>query len=456
VPDERNFFADPLWAELHDREPVTKDGLSYQKPRKASGESQLDVLQKPFSEAERKTLEEEFPDFAPLDGEKKKLAVIRKHWDAARKSGDTTQAAQFVLKALAPSEPVVSRLRELGERPDAYYPLVYEDGPAMAIEHGVPVLFASQWLHLHGMALLALGRTDEAFRDAQLIFRLAKALEPEHTFIVMLVDMSVVNLAASLVREGIRDHAWTEAQLVEFDRDLARIDIPRRLAGALRMERANWLEATIPLVEKSGMETLSGFVGREERTAYERALARPSFWFYRTYWLPGDKIFYSQSIQNWVEALDQVPEDGMREGFFPDFSKEYLEEDPSNMGKLRRIVSLLSLPSLSNSFRRGARIQTEIYQARIAIALERYRMKYGEYPEKLDAVVPEFLAKLPIDLVTMEPYLYRREASGAFALWSVGWDEIDDDGTPGKKDAEGDWVWGHQPGQVPAKDGKKE
>lgn len=456
VPAERNFFADPLWVELHDREPVKKDGMTYQKSRKPPGESQLDVLQRPFSEAEKKALEEEFPAFAPLDGKEKKLAVLRKHWEAARKSGNTTRAARFVLEALAPSDPVISRLRELGERPESYYPLAYEDGPAMSLEHVTPMLYASQWLQLHGMTLLALGRTDEAFLDGQLMFRLAKALEPERTLIVVLVDMTIVNLAAGVVRQGIRDHSWNEAQLVEFDSDLARIDLPRRLAGGLRAERALWLDVTIPLVLKGGLDTINGLVGRDERTTYQKVMARPTFWIYRTYWLPGDKTFYAQSIQSWVDTLEQVPSEGMREGFFPNFAKEYREDNPSGWGSLRRLMSVLSLPALTGSIRKAARVQTDVSQTRIAIALERYRMKHGEYPEKLDAVVPEFLEKLPLDLVTMEPFLYRREASGKFMLWSIGWDEIDDDGTPGKKDDEGDWVWAYQAGELPAKEVKKE
>lgn len=454
VQDERNFFADPLWAELHDREPVRKDGITYQETRKKSEEWALDVLKKPFDAAERKSLETEFPAFVPLDKNKTKQAALRSHWEAAQKSSDTALAARFVLKALAPTEPVIMRLRELGARPEAYFPLSHKDGPLMAVEHVVPILYSSQWLQLHASALLALGESEAAFRDVQLIFRLARSLGQDTILIAILVDMTTVNLAAGVVGRGIRDHAWSEAELVEFDRELARIDLPARLAVGLRAERAYFLEATIPLVKEGGMPFLRKMSGVEQADGFSAGMGRPVFWVYSLYSMPGDKIFYSQAIQQWVEALDLAPGKGMRPGYFFDFASDYRENNPSNWDKARRISSLLSLPSLMGSFRKAAKVQTDVSQTRIAIALERYRMKHGEYPEKLDAVVPEFLAKLPLDLITMEPFHYRREASGKFTLWSVGWDEIDDEGAPGKKDDEGDWVWGAVAGEASPQKGE--
>jgi hypothetical protein len=433
VPDERNFFADPLWAELYDREVLWSDGVSFQKARKPPEEWAIDALQKPFDAAERKALEEEFPAFAPLEADKKKLTVIRRHWNAAKKSGDTTQAAKFVLKALAPTEPVMERLRELGGRPEAHFPLVHEDGPVISIEHISPILYVSEWLQLRSWALVAEGRSGEASRDVLLVFRLSRALEQEQVLMVVLVDMTVISIATNMVGRGIRDHAWSEPELVEFDRQLAQFDIPKRLGGGLRSERAVTLEILIPNARK--------FFPPKDNNARTKALAELGMWLYSTYWQSADKVFYARSIQQWLEVLEQAPTIGMNPGLFPDFADDYRKKHPSGWSWLQRRGSLWSLPTLTGCFRRGARTQVDVFQTRIAIALERYRMKYGEYPEKLDAVVPEFLATMPLDPVTMKPFLYRREESGKFVLWSVGWNEIDENGVPGKKDEEGDWVW---------------
>lgn len=100
--------------------------------------------------------------------------------------------------------------------------------------------------------------------------------------------------------------------------------------------------------------------------------------------------------------------------------------------------------------------QTEINLALIACALERFRMAHGHFPEALDALAPEFLEKLPHDIINDEPLKYRLNEDGRFTLYSVGWNEEDDGGTyPSRETSSakqfrelseyhpetGDWVW---------------
>jgi hypothetical protein len=66
-----------------------------------------------------------------------------------------------------------------------------------------------------------------------------------------------------------------------------------------------------------------------------------------------------------------------------------------------------------------------------------------EYPEDLQALVPQFISQLPKDTLSGAPYKYRRDGD-SFALYSVGWNEQDDGGVPGRvlfDDKSGDWTW---------------
>jgi hypothetical protein len=88
--------------------------------------------------------------------------------------------------------------------------------------------------------------------------------------------------------------------------------------------------------------------------------------------------------------------------------------------------------------------QTVANQAAIACALERYRLAKGQFPETLFSLTPQFIERVPTDVITGEPYKYRRTAGGQFVLYSVGWNGKDDGGVPGKRlfdESEGDWVW---------------
>ena len=102
------------------------------------------------------------------------------------------------------------------------------------------------------------------------------------------------------------------------------------------------------------------------------------------------------------------------------------------------------LPALGNLPLKAAAAQTTTDQAALACALERFRLANGQFPEKLEALAPRFLQRFPNDIITGDSLKYRRTDDGRFVLYSVGWNEKDDGGTPGKTlfdEAQGDWVW---------------
>jgi hypothetical protein len=102
------------------------------------------------------------------------------------------------------------------------------------------------------------------------------------------------------------------------------------------------------------------------------------------------------------------------------------------------------LPELSKLPLKAAVAQTTTDQAALACALERFRLSNGQFPDKLDALAPRFVPQLPNDIITGDSLKYRRTDGGLFVLYSVGWNEKDDGGTPGKMlfdEKQGDWVW---------------
>jgi hypothetical protein len=111
------------------------------------------------------------------------------------------------------------------------------------------------------------------------------------------------------------------------------------------------------------------------------------------------------------------------------------------------MLEKLMLPALGNAAKKFAAGQNSVNLARVAIALERYRLAHGEYPESLAVLSPQFIAKLPHDIINDQPLHYRRTSDGQFVLYSVGWNGTDDGGEVGftkggSMDVNtGDWVW---------------
>jgi hypothetical protein len=80
--------------------------------------------------------------------------------------------------------------------------------------------------------------------------------------------------------------------------------------------------------------------------------------------------------------------------------------------------------------------------ARVACALERYRLRHGRFPDALSALTPYFVESLPNDLTTGRPLSYRPTEDGQFVLHSAGWNRDDAGGNWGSiRPLSGDWIW---------------
>ncbi|VAX41764.1 hypothetical protein MNBD_PLANCTO03-1666, partial [hydrothermal vent metagenome] len=90
------------------------------------------------------------------------------------------------------------------------------------------------------------------------------------------------------------------------------------------------------------------------------------------------------------------------------------------------------LPALSRILEHADQIETRRRGTAVMIALERHYLAHGFYPDTLSALVPEYLAVLPIDPWTGEPLRYRLHGEGAsaYVLYSVGPDAEDNGGQP--------------------------
>ena len=113
-----------------------------------------------------------------------------------------------------------------------------------------------------------------------------------------------------------------------------------------------------------------------------------------------------------------------------------------------RLLADLVLYSSRFLCRKAALSQTGVNQARIACALERYRLVKSEFPAALEDLASQGLLNIPSDIITGQPMKYRRTPAGRFLLYSVGWNERDDDGkavvdprTKSPDPDQGDWVW---------------
>ena len=114
--------------------------------------------------------------------------------------------------------------------------------------------------------------------------------------------------------------------------------------------------------------------------------------------------------------------------------KPYLESHPAlqqldqriaqehKANRLAHFFTGMLLPALSKVSLAYDRSLAGVGNARLAIALRLHRMKHGQYPDNLAALVPDFIDRVPIDPFSGKDFIYQREGEG-FVVQSVGDDE---------------------------------
>lgn len=422
VPDEANFFADPLWVELH-------PGGTGANPGEAGvpkGRRQLDVLQRPATDPHFQELMANYPEFSftgsTVHQSLLKLASKEKESDLRRRR----RAAEFTLAAMKESEPVLKRVEELAPRPESAFPVDYEAGLKMELPHIPYVLVLGQALKMRASAEMSLGDREAAHRDILTLQRLTRVLAKEPTLIFPLVRLNLENMALLAMAEGAKAHIWTEDELAEFERILAPVDFVPDLVLALRGERGCFNQTAEDLRKSTRRRQFPG----SSVSPADRVLS-----------LSHDQAFANRLIQEWIDEIKKAPEQGLTSRSMSDTELEALKKNP--LRKIRNILSSLFLSSLPGASRKFAWTQDQVRLTRVACALERYRLRDGDYPDDLAVLVPEFLPALPVDIVTLGPVHYRKDEKEGFLLWTPGWDEKDDGGKPADRETnEGDWVWG--------------
>lgn len=353
--------------------------------------------------------------------------------------------ATDVLLALSRYDPTIEELRQAGRLPGSRFPLEYDkdDPAAMLLPHLAVLKGCAQVLQLRALAELQNGQTDQALADIKLVLRLVDSVRLEPILISHLVRIALVNIALQPVWEGLVGHCWSDAQLAELDRELAGLDFLSDYKLAMRGEMVLFQDGIFDYLRQhpEQLPNFSGESGSAPPPAVGHVISRliPSGWFYQNqlhcarpmveFYLPAADATQGIISPATIHRADSAIADATK------------HRNPYNT------IGTMLLPALGNAVKKFAFGQSSVNLARVAIALERYRLAHGEFPESLDSLTPQFIAKLPHDVINGQPLHYRRTDDGQFVLYSVGWNETDDGGTVGlTKDGNmdvstGDWGW---------------
>ena len=385
--------------------------------------------------------------------------------------------AADVLLALSRCAPAIEELRQAAARPYSRFPLNYqiENPMDLPLPHLGGLKQCAIVLQLRAIAELQAGKSEEALADVQLMLRLAESIRAEPLLISQSLRLAIINLAMQPVWEGLAERRWSEAQMKALNQELQKLDSISDFKLCLRGELARNLGA-IEFARKHRGNDLGYFLYAVWPTTFANidrlwrdlpALPRP---LDRMLEIVDDSLpdeFISRCVNH-------LPPDGWYEQNKVALAKIYLEkllpsaqpekhmidrqamlkamasiEKARATGNLnpQNCMALMLLPAMSPAAQKMAMINNTIDLANVACALERYHLEHGEYPETLTALSPQYLEKIPPDVVDGQPLHYHRTSNGRFILYSVGWNGQDDGGVVGlnvygRLDFNtGDWVW---------------
>lgn len=351
--------------------------------------------------------------------------------------------AADVLLALSKYDSTIEELRRAATLPGSRFPLNYDNEETFAIllPHLAPVKGCAVMLRLRALAELEAGQSEKALADISLALRLTEKIRSEPFLISHLVRIAMLQITAQAVWEGLAQHRWTDAQLSELDQQLAALDFVADYQGAMRGENA---------CQAASMDFLRHHPNQLRDMAFFDSAEGGSTLFPD---LPGHLIpsgwFYQNELRSSKFILEQfLPIGDVRQ---QTISPALVKQADESLRTMRltpyHVLCKMFLPGLVDSPRRFAWAQTAVNLARTACALERHRLAHGKHPETLDALAPQFIAKVPHDPIGGQPLHYRSTDDGQFVLYSVGWNEKDDGGIvsltkSGTVDLDnGDWVW---------------
>ena len=466
VPDERNFAMTPFLKPLYDFVPGTQvyklpnaptlvvDGLGAAKELardmgfELGGGKPATWVKGEATDLIRVLATDEEP--TPPGSRAKRSAT------PAKKPASQEEAAALIREIQSQTvDPILEELRAASRKPYSRFNIKYDTVPlsSVLLPHLPAIKIVTQQLVWRTAAQLALGKTNEAFEDLNLGLYVGDSLKGEPVFVSFLVRLACRELLTQAIYDGLAAHQWSEAQLERLIAGLGKDDFLLDTRRALLGERASFGVRSIEQVRRGeGGMRLDDLLNQGDENSLRIPRFKPIHYVFPSGWLYLEQLSVCRAYDRTLEPLAQWlatrgdPQEVIRQSAH---AYDAWEKDRSPLAVLRRHETLarMLVPATGKIIGKGFRAQTVMELTRVACALERYYLAQGNYPDKLEALAPQWLPKLPNDPMSGQAFHYQKESAKKYVLYSVGANFMDNGGTVGlgKNGVvnvdEGDWVW---------------
>ncbi len=266
-------------------------------------------------------------------------------------------------------------------------------------------------------AMLRVGerRFDDAWQDLLACHRLGRLVARGGTLIEALVgiDIDYVTSKADLAFLGKAE--LKAEQIKNCLRDLQKLPPMPLIADKVDLGERFLFLNVLMMVQRGGLEALSGFVPDEERNLLTKLSMTALDW---------DPVL--RNLNRWYDCIAKamrIKDRDAREKQLDRIDKE-LRKLNEKIGNIMIGLTISLFRKVQNAADRIEQLQRNLY---LAFALAAYRREFGRYPKELDVLTPKYLAKIPQDIFSGAALIYRPSENG-YLLYSVGVNGKDEQG----------------------------
>ncbi|MBA3963404.1 MAG: hypothetical protein H0X40_16085 [Chthoniobacterales bacterium] len=434
VPDAENFAAAPVMSEL----------VRVAQDEKVASPVRTERLRKILGKEKKAVPSANSGDF--LLGKRIDLEGWRRALCAGASSPNEkltdVATAEKILECMQTLAPEMAEVTKAAERPFARFPIDYARGPMMDLRHGTVLLHLSSLFSVRALAELYAARPGEGFRDLQTLLRLQHALQPEALVISHLVRLVILARTEQVIWEGLLQRSWNDAQLEDMQRSLSAIDLLSDYQNVIRGERA-FSRITYQLVRDSRRRDKGKIEALHFFPAFPTALRSLSR-------LSASRAFVDQNEatqEQWMQDFILAAIEPKIHRVLRAKSERLNEEIKRSSWGPYAVFAKITLPIFSLATSGTAAAAAALDEASTAIALERFRLTNGHLPNDLAELVPNYLPRVPTDVMTGETLHFKKDGVADYRLYSLGWNLRDDNGavvlenSHRREDEKGDWVW---------------
>jgi hypothetical protein len=365
--------------------------------------------------------------------------------EEARKRPWTQAEFPHIAKWLDANNRHIDQMVAASKRPRMYTPLISNEENQTLVMVLLPL---AQHNRQSGRALVTRamyragnGDVEGAIADVMACHRLARLTGQGFTLVEGLIAIAVDHLALDAQGVLIAENKLSAGQRAALRKQLAELPPIRKMAQTLDqgerlmfLDTVAWMARDLTGATKAlgamndAPAFFRGILDRASKSAFDwdLILKNGNSWYDRLV-----KIAGIEDRKEQLKELAQFDDDAKQLGASAKTGRLLLQGLIAPRETVSRQIAdallALLMPAVEAALKAERRNLTRHTLVQLGFSLADYQDEHKAFPDRLDALAPKYLEKIPLDPMWGEPYVYKKTAGG-YVLYSLGHNGKDDGG----------------------------